>query len=549
MQQHRTIEVISVSDTHGWIYGHRSDPKLGDYATLLAYVEHTADRVAGDKNNALFVVDGGDLVEGSGLSDTTQIIGQYIFEAASHIPWTILTVGNHDLYHPDTVSYLQSNLKKFYCGNYITTNVFLKGTDQILGSEIHKFVVLPNGLRCLMFGFMYNSNTFPSVDVRPAAETIRTPAVQKILQYYSGRVDFIFLDTHIGSMSKEHADICSAFRAFFRLLGYKIPIIAVAAHTHTTKDFFLPSDDEDGTSSQYYLVEAKCYMEVIQHVTYHFANISYSPPTDSARRYTGIRLEKVDVTRPPTSEVEVIAKHLGLTVDTLYTRDSVKLRKLIRGWVESLSLNDVIGYAKITYRRDLPVSDPTSLDRMFLLNIFGREFLSDRLAKECTQVVVMNSGSIRDDLPAGDIVLDQVFTIMPFNDHFLYIHALTGKQLVRILRNVNGHAEARSNDERSLLHFRHAEEHYVTKYNTIDDIPDGSYDLILPSFDAPRFMHELQQVRPTNSDSELLFPYPSKLDASPDKPITLREAFKRYIIKHLTHDASPVKKTKNKCMR
>jgi 2',3'-cyclic-nucleotide 2'-phosphodiesterase (5'-nucleotidase family) len=50
----------------------------------------------------------GDLVEGTGLSDAAPVHGQYIFPIAQQISYDGITIGNHDIGLPETVSLMRS---------------------------------------------------------------------------------------------------------------------------------------------------------------------------------------------------------------------------------------------------------------------------------------------------------------------------------------------------------------------------------------------------------------------------------------------------------
>lgn len=47
-------------------------------------------------------------MEGTGLSDASPIHGQYIFPIAQQVSYDGITIGNHDIGLPDTVSLMRS---------------------------------------------------------------------------------------------------------------------------------------------------------------------------------------------------------------------------------------------------------------------------------------------------------------------------------------------------------------------------------------------------------------------------------------------------------
>ena len=85
--------VLHLTDIHGWIAGHPHDEAynadLGDFVSLMEHLIASDDR-------EVLLFDSGDLIEGTGLSDVTEVHGEAIFPIIQRIPgFTALTIGNH----------------------------------------------------------------------------------------------------------------------------------------------------------------------------------------------------------------------------------------------------------------------------------------------------------------------------------------------------------------------------------------------------------------------------------------------------------------------
>ena len=72
----------------------------------------------------MFFFDSGDIVEGTGLSDATAVHGEAILPIVRQVPYDAITIGNHELYHSETVHALRdSGFIAAWNGRYLTGNV------------------------------------------------------------------------------------------------------------------------------------------------------------------------------------------------------------------------------------------------------------------------------------------------------------------------------------------------------------------------------------------------------------------------------------------
>ncbi|KAF7332695.1 hypothetical protein MKEN_00152700 [Mycena kentingensis (nom. inval.)] len=96
------INVLSTTDTHGWLLGHQKESfpepnysgTWGDYASFCSTVGQ-------EKDVDLLLVDSGDMHDGTGLSDGFPeggVDAQDTGEFFKQIPYDVLAIGNHELY-------------------------------------------------------------------------------------------------------------------------------------------------------------------------------------------------------------------------------------------------------------------------------------------------------------------------------------------------------------------------------------------------------------------------------------------------------------------
>lgn len=514
------LEVVSVSDTHGWIYGHRHQPEIGDYGTLVSYIDHVRKQAASDPGRSVLVADVGDLTEGTGLSDATPIRGQHIYESASKVGFDFLTVGNHDLGHEETVKYIYENVQALFGGRYISTNSYLKDGDIPLSDQKYAYLTTPNGLRLLVFGFLYKS-TYDSAYVTSPKTEIQSDLIQEVLRKYAGTTDILLLLSHIGTDDSNHKDIVAEFRTFYDKIGYTIPIIILSAHSHQLHNEYCTFD----STKQCFIVEAGCYLRYIQDVSYTFESIEYEYDGTIC---TGYKLVNANVSHPNDNQVEGLVSRLDLNLSAdgsdFITARGEALREEVVSLVDELGLNAVIGYSRYNYSKKEDMSHPTSLFHLWLDGAIPSEVYNAARMLECVQVSILGSSSVRDSLYAGHIVLDDVYNIMPFSNDMMYIPYLTAYELNCVFGEYA--REARSGLPRYLLSF---------DPSTLSS--EQCYDLVLSSYDASKFSSKYTSgscVDPNNKDKKPLTEYnPLAYPSEPHGPLTTFQILQAYIIEYM----------------
>ena len=104
--QFADINVLVTTDVHSWLHAHPHpdhSPLLdADFGDLLSFWRH-ARAAANAQGRDLFLVDNGDVVDGTGLSAATSVNGAAVYPLLSKLPYDALNCGNHELYHDETV--------------------------------------------------------------------------------------------------------------------------------------------------------------------------------------------------------------------------------------------------------------------------------------------------------------------------------------------------------------------------------------------------------------------------------------------------------------
>lgn len=101
----KAINFLQLTDVHSFIVGNRHEGIDSDHGDLRSFISHMRD-LANERGIDLFVVNIGDIVDGTGMSDATPVPGEFLTPILQMIPYDAITIGNHELYEDATVENL-----------------------------------------------------------------------------------------------------------------------------------------------------------------------------------------------------------------------------------------------------------------------------------------------------------------------------------------------------------------------------------------------------------------------------------------------------------
>eukprot|EP00004_Rigifila_ramosa_P022015 TRINITY_DN5940_c0_g1_i1.p1 TRINITY_DN5940_c0_g1~~TRINITY_DN5940_c0_g1_i1.p1 ORF type:complete len:529 (+),score=122.32 TRINITY_DN5940_c0_g1_i1:117-1589(+) len=398
------INIIHVTDTHGWLSGHRRETELdadyGDFVSFINRMQRGADKVKKD----LFIFDTGDLTDGTGLSDATPTHGEYVFPIIQTVPFTALSVGNHELYTRPTVDFMRSSgFISHWEGRYLTSNIRNPTSLTSLGSN-YALVSGKYGKNILVYGFLYNmADNTEAVVVLTVENTLQEQWFVQSLS--TPNVDAIVVLAHMDLANSLVSVILGAIRA----VQPTRPVVFLTGHTH--------------------------YRGFQQYDTSAVGLIS-------GKYFDTIGLVGVNLTTTPTFSSEYITAGLtqlmtktGTTSKNFTTSDGEKTKAKIDEARQALGLDNVVGCAPQTYRRSSELNQPESLWGLFLYQVAPQNlFLS---GKTNLQWHAASSGGFRYDLYAGENIVDDIFTMSPFRNQWQVIENLSGAVLLDMLNYLN----------------------------------------------------------------------------------------------------------------
>lgn len=412
------INVVVVTDVHAWVAGHAlhpfwsnatdvpTDAGYGDVLSFYQRLQSDASRL--DKD--LFFVMNGDFMDGTGLST---IPPEKLLPILKRMPWDAVNIGNHELYHSETIEYMvESGFIDYWRGGYLTSNVDLiqPTTTRPLGNRYTYLYAANSNTTILTFGFLYNFQGNCNVTrVRTVQQIVKERWFRTVLR--QDDYDAILILAHMGYRDPLVTVLLQAIRD---IVGQNIPIQFINGHTHIRG--FQTLDD---TATSF---EAGHFLDTVGFVSFPVRQ-AVGMVANHSSLFQHLFLD---------ANKQVLANTLG--VEELSTPDGDSLSLLINDTQKALGLHTTVGCVPFTYQLDAPLTDPTSLWRLFLKQVVPKQLF----ANNQSHVYIENSGAFRYNLFEGVATLDDLIAVAPFNDTVYKVAArVTGTDLANALNNQN----------------------------------------------------------------------------------------------------------------
>jgi len=394
------INVVAVTDVHSWVAGHsRHEPFLdADYGDVLSFyqeLEEAANKVGKD----VFFVMNGDMVDGTGLSTVPP---EQLLPIIETMPFSAVNMGNHELYHNETVEYLRSSgFIEHWNGNYLTTNTFWEETKDYIGHPYTYLYGKHSQTKILTFGFLYNfMNNCKVTTVMKVEETVQKEWFQQVLLQRD--YDAILVLAHMDYIDPLVSIIHTSIRA---LVGPEMPIQFINGHSH--RRGFHAYDR--ATSA----MEAGRYLDTVGFVSFPtYDSVRKSDAPDALFRHVFLDANK-----------KALAEAVG-NFDK--TNDGSSLTDFIHQTQDDMGIERVLGCSARSYSIDQPLNASDSLYGLYMRQVFPFTF-----AHNHSKVVVQSTGALRYSLLQGEVTLDDLIAVSPFDDlMYLAAHNISGSDLL-----------------------------------------------------------------------------------------------------------------------
>ena len=387
--------IFSTNDSHGRllpaIQSWSNGRPVGGAAALAAYVERER---AATPECPLFVVSGGDIMQGTPISNFTD--GRSMIEAMNGIGYDAAAIGNHEFdWGVDVLVERVADADFAMLG----ANIYLKGTDRHPDWVEPWTMVEKDGVRV---GFIGATTRSTPVVARPSLvadfdfRSISDALDRYIPEVRAAGADFVVAVMHEGAFcdvgaaedAEDAGDACrgaalEALAATRERFDY-----AVTGHTHSRLETRIRG------------------IPVIQSYSnttaYGLGRIDRSAAGSVSAQRLGVRQAWADEITPDPEVEHLVAAY-------------------------NAEIADIIDRVIV----DLPEALSAPRDGDFPL---GRIVADAQRQATGADVALMNNGGIRRALPAGPATFNDLFELQPFNN-LLVRHTMTGAQLLRTLEH------------------------------------------------------------------------------------------------------------------
>ncbi|KAL0237595.1 hypothetical protein PCE1_000989 [Barthelona sp. PCE] len=419
------LSFVHTTDDHGWLDGHRHNSFApSGFGAAVSFADHLrTSRHENDKD--FLLVDTGDFVQGTGLSDITDPIGKLILEAADMADYDLMTIGNHELGTDSTMEYIRDKWSFPATGKYVTTNAFFtNGRVRHIGSPYREFTLPKSGKKVLALGFLN--------PVSHMASYLRTDDVIETLMNNNevkSRVqakdfDLLILLCHIGSSSSTIHNLEMKIREWWRETDAadNSPMVIFTGHTHRTN--FTHFDDRNTV-----VLESGCYLYSVGYL-----NIKLTADGTLKTYHTFFSSDQ--------KRFEDFLAHEGVRYQNFTTERGKEINAFVTRWTKYYDLDKVLACSDKRYYRRHYITEEDSLFNLVMNKIFPSTVLNvpiDYQDLNNYPVYFMNTGSLRSDIFPGTVDLDDLFTLDPFNTSIHYIPGLTEEEIRATFDRMNNY--------------------------------------------------------------------------------------------------------------
>jgi len=397
------INVLVLTDTHSWVTGHKQESPLNaDYGNVLSFYEHIQH-----VPNLFFCVNG-DWIDGTGLSMNGEAFS--LTQILERMPWDALNIGNHELYHPQVIDFIQQpgGFVDWWQGRYLTSNVVRADNQEPIGSRYR--VLRGESTTVLTFGFLYNMmDHVDSVNVEQVESVVNSTWFYQALT--ADQYDGILVLAH---MHVEDPLVNVILIKIRLLLGNDMPVQFLTGHTHIRSFVTM---DEASTS-----FEAGRYLDTLGFVSF----------PKQATLQAAVSNENLFQHKFIDANQETFRQILG--INKLDTPNGKELSDFILTVQENMGLNEHIGCVEQSYFVENGVDEEQSLWGFFNERVVATQFEEDN-------ALLLDKGGWRYDLVGGQLRVGDIIAVSPFNDSLHAWEDVSGAVIIALNETVNNGTE------------------------------------------------------------------------------------------------------------
>ena len=431
------VLVVGTTDLHGWYDSHHESPNAPHYGglpLLAGYLE-----ILRTKHGRVIVVDSGDLFQGTLESNFFE--GEPVVKGYNYLGYVAAAVGNHEFDYgpvgPDSVARLpdqdplgalKKNAKeaKF---PFLSANLTEKATGMTPSWAKRYTILYANGASVGIIGL--STPETPNVTTAANVATLNfgdpvAATVKAAKELRAEGAEAIVVIAHMGGRCKnidrnpEDPSSCETDQEAMRFLN-ALPKGTIDAyfggHTHSQMRHYI--NGVPALQPSPYGREIAILDLSIDPVKHRVAKTEMWPLTMiCAQVYEGT--ETCDPKKAPAG-----AKLVPRVIEGRVVGEKGRLSDSLKLYLEQVA---------VKRNQDLGIRTTDRFKRAYYRESALGDLLTDAMrAYMKTDVAFLNSGGIRTELPAGEIIYANMFDVSPF-DNFPAIVTMTGAQLRQMLQ-------------------------------------------------------------------------------------------------------------------
>lgn len=393
------LTILHTNDNHGRFWHNRS----GEYgmAARATLIQSIRDEVAGTGGHTL-LLSGGDINTGVPESDLQD--AEPDFKGMNYMAYDAMALGNHEFDNPLSVLRQQHDWARF---PFLSANIINQDTGMPLFKS-HEIFDL-DGLKVAVVGFTTQDTVRIGNPEFLQGLEIQSPiaVATKIVPAIAANSDLVVAVTHMGHYRfGENGGNAPGDVA----LAKAVDGLDVIVGGHSQTATFSPDVQNDTL-----IVQAKEWGKYVGRLDLQLRNgeisvINYQLIPVNLKKKVLIDGEKVSV----YIDQEIVADETLKAMLEPYQNQGQE------------QLMQVIGHADAVFvgAREQVRTNETNLGNLIALA---------QMERVQADLGIMNSGGIRDDMPAGDITYKDVLKVQPFSNTVAYVD-LTGAELMPYLQ-------------------------------------------------------------------------------------------------------------------
>lgn len=436
------INVVILTDVHSWLGGHgrqetKYDADLGD---VLSFWEHLKEQC---DDQDIFLVNNGDFVDGTGLSETMdgENDPEFLIPLLEKMPYDAVNVGNHELYSKKNIEFMTrpGGYVDWWGDRYITSNIHKvpKDPTKNLADEAkeplgnHYKILKGKNNNLLVFGFLYNMGDY----ARGAG--IELEKVQTTVQQ-EWFLDALKNEDYDGILVLAHMDLVDPLvdvvrKAIRDAIGDSTAVVFATGHTHY-RGF---KELEDLTIT----FEAGRYLDTVG-----FVSLPGKDTLAKKKNSTSVFGHKY----LDASKKVLFEDTLGFeNAEDGKTKDGQDFSDFIAHTRAKLGLDKELGCAPMSYYVSKHVDAPGSMWGLYRDEVIPKIFTDEKVMKKFEQEVIHDDEDLPYAmlLPSGNwrynlynnakVSVDDVYAISPFNDTVVHMGVFSAETILAANKTMN----------------------------------------------------------------------------------------------------------------